>query len=67
MKSPLENVLLGTAVGDSLGLPAEGLTARVLRSAGRPVAAAVFSQSRHGERRYGTYRLRRAEPRKVRR
>ncbi|PTX96107.1 hypothetical protein DB345_09930 [Spartobacteria bacterium LR76] len=28
MKSPLENVLLGTAVGDSLGLPAEGLTAR---------------------------------------
>lgn len=28
MTSPFRNVLLGTAVGDSLGLPAEGLSAR---------------------------------------
>lgn len=28
MKTPLESVLLGTAVGDSLGLPAEGLSAQ---------------------------------------
>lgn len=31
MNSLLENILLGTAVGDSLGLPAEGLSARRIK------------------------------------
>ncbi len=31
MKTPLEDVLLGTAVGDSLGLPAEGLSAQRIK------------------------------------